>query len=96
MVHHGRTIMAEAGAERVDPRASLFLFMADRWNELDLQDSRYVWLPLIVEPAPPAQPGQVGQGGKNGSASAVQGGPPLPPRVQIVWQERWTVPLSWL
>lgn len=23
-----------------------FIFMADRWNKLDLQDSRYVWLPL--------------------------------------------------
>ncbi|MES2730708.1 MAG: glycoside hydrolase family 43 protein [Bacteroidota bacterium] len=23
-----------------------YLFMADRWNKLDLEDSRYVWLPL--------------------------------------------------
>ncbi|MEO8763815.1 MAG: glycoside hydrolase family 43 protein [Ginsengibacter sp.] len=23
-----------------------FIFMADRWNKLDLEDSRYVWLPL--------------------------------------------------
>ncbi len=25
-----------------------YLFMADRWNKLDLQDSRYIWLPLHV------------------------------------------------
>ncbi|KAK4401594.1 hypothetical protein Sango_0900100 [Sesamum angolense] len=25
-----------------------FIFMADRWNPADLQDSRYVWLPLTV------------------------------------------------
>jgi len=26
-----------------------YLFMADRWNKNDLQDSRYVWLPLHVK-----------------------------------------------
>jgi hypothetical protein len=26
-----------------------FLFMADRWNKTDLEDSRYVWLPLEVK-----------------------------------------------
>lgn len=26
-----------------------FIFMSDRWNKLDLQDSRYLWLPLRVE-----------------------------------------------
>jgi beta-xylosidase len=26
-----------------------YIFMADRWNKLDLQDSRYLWLPLIVK-----------------------------------------------
>lgn len=26
-----------------------YLFMADRWNKLDLQNSRYVWLPLTIE-----------------------------------------------
>jgi Glycosyl hydrolases family 43 len=25
-----------------------YIFMADRWNKLDLPDSRYVWLPLTV------------------------------------------------
>ena len=25
-----------------------FIFMADRWNKSDLEDSRYVWLPLRV------------------------------------------------
>jgi hypothetical protein len=26
-----------------------YLFMADRWNKEDLQDSRYLWLPLLVK-----------------------------------------------
>jgi hypothetical protein len=26
-----------------------FIFMADRWNKLNLEDSRYVWLPLEVK-----------------------------------------------
>jgi len=26
-----------------------FIFMADRWNKTDLEDSRYVWLPLKIE-----------------------------------------------
>jgi hypothetical protein len=26
-----------------------FLFMADRWNKTDLEDSRYIWLPLTVK-----------------------------------------------
>ena len=26
-----------------------FIFMADRWNKFDLEDSRYIWLPLSVE-----------------------------------------------
>jgi hypothetical protein len=25
-----------------------FIFMADRWDKLDLEDSRYVWLPLKI------------------------------------------------
>jgi len=29
-------------------RPGAFIFMADRWNEHDLRDSRYVWLPLCV------------------------------------------------
>lgn len=27
-------------------RQNTYLFMADRWNKTDLQDSRYIWLPL--------------------------------------------------
>jgi len=30
----------------VQGRADTFIFMADRWNQWDLPDSRYVWLPL--------------------------------------------------
>ncbi|MGI8637161.1 MAG: glycoside hydrolase family 43 protein [Segetibacter sp.] len=30
-------------------KKNTFIFMADRWNKLDLEDSRYIWLPLSVE-----------------------------------------------
>jgi hypothetical protein len=30
----------------VQGRTNAFIFMADRWNQWDLPDSRYVWLPL--------------------------------------------------
>jgi hypothetical protein len=30
----------------VEGRADTFIFMADRWNQWNLPDSRYVWLPL--------------------------------------------------
>ena len=30
--------------------AGSFIFLADRWNEHDLADSRYVWLPLRIQP----------------------------------------------
>lgn len=30
----------------VQGRTNTFIFMADRWNQWDLPDSRYVWLPL--------------------------------------------------
>jgi hypothetical protein len=30
-------------------KSNAFIFMADRWNKLHLQDSRYVWLPLFIE-----------------------------------------------
>lgn len=29
-------------------KPNTFLFMADKWNKLDLKNSKYVWLPLIV------------------------------------------------
>lgn len=32
----------------VDPKKGKFIFMADKWNKLDLEDSRYVWLPLTM------------------------------------------------
>jgi hypothetical protein len=31
-------------------RPGCFIFMADRWNGGKLQDSRYVWLPLVIKP----------------------------------------------
>ncbi|QOY87508.1 glycoside hydrolase family 43 protein [Paludibaculum fermentans] len=31
-------------------RKDAFIFMADRWNPEKLQDSRYVWLPFVVQP----------------------------------------------
>ncbi|GAO42295.1 glycoside hydrolase family 43 protein [Flavihumibacter petaseus] len=30
----------------VDPEKGKYIFMADRWNKLNLEDSRYIWLPL--------------------------------------------------
>ncbi len=30
-----------------------FIFLADKWNKTDLQDSRYVWLPLIIKKGKP-------------------------------------------
>ena len=32
----------------VNGKPNSFIFMADRWNKTDLQDSRYIWLPLQV------------------------------------------------
>jgi hypothetical protein len=34
----------------LDPAHGRFLFMADRWNKTNLEDSRYVWLPMTVKP----------------------------------------------
>jgi hypothetical protein len=30
----------------IQGREDLFVFLADRWNQWDLPESRYVWLPL--------------------------------------------------
>jgi hypothetical protein len=30
-----------------------FLFMADRWNKTNLEDSRYIWLPLTMKNGKP-------------------------------------------
>jgi hypothetical protein len=34
-------------------RRDAFIFMADRWNKTDLQNSRYVWLPVMFDPDGP-------------------------------------------
>jgi beta-xylosidase len=33
----------------IEGKADQFIFMADRWNKTNLEDSRYVWLPLKFE-----------------------------------------------
>jgi hypothetical protein len=33
----------------LEGKKDAFIFMADRWNKLNLEDSRYVWLPLNFE-----------------------------------------------
>jgi hypothetical protein len=33
----------------IEGRPDEFVFMADRWNKTNLEDSRYVWLPLIFK-----------------------------------------------
>lgn len=33
----------------VHGKKNVFIFLADRWNKLDLEDSRYVWLPMIMK-----------------------------------------------
>ncbi|WP_159473154.1 glycoside hydrolase family 43 protein [Dyadobacter sp. 3J3] len=33
----------------IDPKKGKFLFMADRWNKTDLENSRYLWLPMEVK-----------------------------------------------
>lgn len=37
----------------VPGRPDTFIFMADRWNKLDLEDSRYIWLPLQMQTGAP-------------------------------------------
>jgi hypothetical protein len=33
---------------KVEGRENAFIFMADRWNKTNLEDSRYVWLPINI------------------------------------------------
>lgn len=33
----------------VQGKKNQYIFMSDRWNKLNLEDSRYVWLPLSIE-----------------------------------------------
>ncbi|XP_057415168.1 uncharacterized protein LOC130710033 [Lotus japonicus] len=58
-----------------------FIFMADRWNPVQLRDSRYVWLPLIVA--------------GTGPADEYSSGFPLWSRVSIYWHRRWKLPQGW-
>src|SRR5579871_1613731 len=37
----------------IDGKKNEFIFMADRWNKTDLENSRYIWLPLHVENGKP-------------------------------------------
>lgn len=60
----------------------LFIFMADRWNPSELRDSRYVWLPLIVD-------GHEDQAFQYGFDNK------LWPRVSIYWHKKWKLPLGW-
>ncbi len=39
----------EAQSTYVLPVGSRYIFMADRWNKLDLEKSTYIWLPLSVK-----------------------------------------------
>ncbi|KAL1333300.1 hypothetical protein HN51_062102 [Arachis hypogaea] len=59
-----------------------FIFMADRWNPVDLRDSRYVWLPLIVA-GPVDQPLEY-------SFEF-----PLWSRISIYWHRQWRLPQGW-
>ncbi|XP_038996872.1 uncharacterized protein LOC120121617 [Hibiscus syriacus] len=57
-----------------------YVFMADRWNPAQLNDSRYVWLPLTVgDPAGPFE---------------FDFGFPSWPRVSIYWHQKWRLPLG--
>jgi hypothetical protein len=33
----------------VEGKKNAFIFLADRWNKTNLEDSRYVWLPLVMK-----------------------------------------------
>lgn len=37
----------------VQGKKNAFIFLADRWNKLDLEGSRYVWLPLMMKNGKP-------------------------------------------
>ncbi|XP_027112377.1 uncharacterized protein [Coffea arabica] len=54
-----------------------FVFMADRWKPDDLRDSRYLWLPLIVEEEAYQQLPLVS---------------PIRPKVSIFWNAKWMIP----
>ncbi|MBA0780513.1 hypothetical protein Gotri_004606 [Gossypium trilobum] len=58
-----------------------YIFMADRWNPAELNDSRYVWLPLAI-------------GGRSLESNSSGSQSPWP-RVSIHWHKKWRLPLSW-
>lgn len=58
-----------------------YIFMADRWNPAQLNDSRYVWLPLTV-------------GGAADRPLDYNFGFPLWSRVSIFWHRRWRLPIG--
>jgi hypothetical protein len=37
----------------VEGKNNDFIFMADKWNKTDLQNSRYIWLPLHIKDGKP-------------------------------------------
>ncbi|CAM6087982.1 unnamed protein product [Calypogeia fissa] len=59
-----------------------FLFMADRWKPPDLKDSRYVWLPLIMD-GPVNEPVEE------------EFDFPIWQRVEVSWHRRWKLKLGW-
>jgi len=59
----------------VPGRADTFIFMADRWKQWDLADSRYVWLPL--EFAPDGRPVLRWLGQWSPNSSAPSNGAPI-------------------
>lgn len=30
-------------------KTDAYIYMGDRWNKTDLEDSRYIWLPMTIE-----------------------------------------------
>jgi hypothetical protein len=33
----------------IQAKTNAYIYMGDRWNKTDLEDSRYIWLPIIFE-----------------------------------------------
>ncbi|KAL5706772.1 hypothetical protein ACHQM5_024895 [Ranunculus cassubicifolius] len=59
-----------------------YIFMADRWNPAELNNSRYVWLPLTI-------------GGAADKPLDYNFGFPLWSRVSIFWHRSWRLPNGW-
>lgn len=69
----------------------LFVFMADRWMEGNLQQSRYVWLPLVMEErhGREADAMVLSGGGAGGGGGGVLARPILE------WHVKWQLPDGW-